>query len=94
MLLRFFHELDHLQVVNHERALVRHKCFERSNAAFFDQVLNFNARLVIKVGDSDVKRVISHGVSIGHLMPMVERVVQGVSLSLNRKIDDGGGSSV
>ena len=93
MLLNLLHQAHHLRVVNHKRALVSHKGFERGDA-FGNHVLDFLLGAGVEIGHGHMEAVIAHGIAGGPAAPFLEGRAQRIALLLQDEVDDGGGAAV
>jgi hypothetical protein len=74
-LLHFVHQSNHLLIINHQRSLVGHKYFERSNTFLFHKVNDFFAGLLIEVCNGHMKTIVANGITIGTVAPCMVSVV-------------------
>jgi len=61
----FFHEPDHLPVIDHQGSFISHKCLERSNPFFLDHGTNFFRCGRIKIGNRHMKTIITQAIIFG-----------------------------
>ena len=86
MFFYFFHQANHLPVVNHQSTFVSHKCFKRSNAFFFYKMFYFFFCILIKIRNCHVKTIITHTIIIAPAFPFCQCSLQTVTLFLQNKI--------
>ena len=87
------HQVHHLPIVNHQGTFVGHKGLEGADALFFNHGHHFFAHFGVEIGYRHVVGIIAHSLSFRFFLPGAKRVVQGVALGLQYKVNHHGGSA-
>ncbi len=82
--------LEDAPIVEHEDAAIRHEQLERCNA-LADQRVHLAFHLIVHVRHDHVEAIVDDGLAFGLLRPRFPRVMQRLTLVLDREIDDGRG---
>ena len=64
LLFYFFHQANHLTVINHQSTFISHKGFERGYALFFYKMFDLVFRVLIKISDGHMKTVVANTIAI------------------------------
>src|SRR5436190_20865172 len=76
MFLNFFHQTDHLPVVDHQGSLVSHKCFEGHDSFFFYKIPDLGFCFFVEISYCHMKTVITHAVAVASSSPFIQGGMQ------------------
>ena len=87
------HGLKYRGVIHHYGSEIRHEHLEASNA-LPDHVVQFRKTAFGQVQDDHMKAVIDSRFPFSFLVPLLKRLLQGVTTLLHREIHDTGSASI